>query len=403
LHQAIAQAHLRAAPSLEWKAPHIDSWKGRSGRIRIGIASTNLFNHSIGHTSRGLVEMLDRERFEVVVIRVGATPVDEFAAAIDHAADQVVLIPPGDLQKAREAIAALSLDILFWQDIGMDPITYLLAYARLAPVQVTSFGHPDTTGIPNMDYFISSSLYEVDGAQEDYSERLVTLADLGTLAYYHRPAMPTGANRGHFGLVDEEHVYLCPQALFKLHPDMDDVLLEIVERDDKARIVLIEPSLRHMRTSIEARMTQLSPKLGERLLRCADVMLDTLHFNGQNTSLEGFAMGVPIVTLPGTLQRSRHSYGMYRAMGFMDLVAESKSDYAAKAVAVATDPAFRAHSQASIAESAGVLYENAAFVRHCEEAFVNMVEQAAASRNTASDTPMTRRPESSREWPEWPA
>jgi protein O-GlcNAc transferase len=398
LHQAIARAHLRAAPSLAWKSPNIDHWTGSSGRVRIGIASTNLFNHSIGHTSRGLVEMLDRERFEVVVIRVGAAPADDVAAAIDRAADQVLVIPPGDLQQAREAIAALSLDILFWQDIGMNPITYLLAFARLAPIQVTSFGHPDTTGIPNMDYFISSSLYELDGAQEDYSEKLVMLPDMGTLAYYYRPAMPAEANRRDFGLDDDEHVYLCPQALFKLHPDMDDVLLEIVERDSRARIVLIEPSLRHMRTAIEARMTQLSPKLGERLtfikslphtnylrlLRCADVMLDTLHFNGQNTSLEGFAMGIPIVTLPGTLQRSRHTYGMYRAMNFMDLVADSKSDYAAKAVAVTTDPAFRAHCQSRIAESAGVLYENTAFVRHCEEAFVNMVEQAESTRRNSN-------------------
>ncbi|HYP67947.1 MAG TPA: tetratricopeptide repeat protein [Thiobacillaceae bacterium] len=389
LHQAIARAHLRAAPSLAWEAPHVDKWRGSSGRTRIGIASTNLCNHSIGHTSRGLVEILDRERFEVVVVRVGPAPADDIAAAIDRAADQVVVVPHGDLHKAREAIAALSLDILFWQDIGMDPITYLLAYARLAPVQVTSFGHPDTTGIPNMDYFISSSLYEVDGARGDYSEKLVTLPDLGTLAYYYRPAVPAETDRRDFGLKDDEHVYLCPQALFKLHPEMDDVLLEIVERDNKARIVLIEPALSHMRDAVESRMTRLSPRLGGRLhfikslpharylslLRCADVMLDTLHFNGQNTSLEGFAVGVPIVTLPGRLQRSRHTYGMYRAMNFMELVADSKSDYAAKALAVATDPAFRAHCQARITESAGVLYENTVFVRHCEEAFVNMVEQ----------------------------
>ncbi len=61
---------------------------------------------------------------------------------------------------------------------------------------------------------------------------------------------------------------------------------------------------------------------------------------------------------------------MYRAMNFMDLVADSKPDYAAKAVAVATDPAFRAHCQARIDEAAVVLYENTAFVRHCEEACV---------------------------------
>ncbi|MGO9443348.1 MAG: tetratricopeptide repeat protein [Thiobacillaceae bacterium] len=394
LHTRIAATHLHLAPSLAWRSPHVDEWIGTSGRIRIGVASANLSNHSIGHTSRGLVETLDRSRFEVVVIRIGATPSDEVALAIDRAADRVLRVPGGDLQKMREAIAALALDILFWQDIGMDPISYLLAFARLAPVQLTSFGHPDTTGIPNIDYFMSSSLYEVAEAQADYSEQLVVLPDVGTLAYYYRPPRPTGENRKAFGLSDDDHLYLCPQALFKIHPDMDDVLLDIVERDDRTRIVLVEPAQHHLRDSIERRMATLSPKLLARLtfigrlphteylrlVRCADVMLDTLHFSGQNTSLEGFAMGIPIVTLPGALQRSRHTYGMYRAMNFMDLVAESKSDYATKAVAVANDQSFRMHCQARIEGASGVLYQSTPFIRHCEAALAKMVSQVAANR-----------------------
>ena len=90
----------------------------------------------------------------------------------------------------RKPIADLSLDVLFWQDIGMDPLSYLLAFARLSPVQLTSFGHPDTTGIPNMDYFLSSSFYEMPGAADDYSEQLVLLEGAGTLSYYYPPAVP---------------------------------------------------------------------------------------------------------------------------------------------------------------------------------------------------------------------
>ncbi len=41
-----------------------------------------------------------------------------------------------------------SLDILFYPDLGMTPLTYFLAFARLAPVQCVSWGHPVTTGIP---------------------------------------------------------------------------------------------------------------------------------------------------------------------------------------------------------------------------------------------------------------
>src|SRR5947199_133897 len=83
---------------------------------------------------------------------------------IPRAADSVVTVPQ-DLAAAREAIARLELDVLFYQDVGLEPLSYFLAFSRLAPVQLTSFGHPDTTGIPNLDYFLSSSSYELPGAQ----------------------------------------------------------------------------------------------------------------------------------------------------------------------------------------------------------------------------------------------
>src|SRR5208337_1279441 len=95
-----------------------------------------------------------------------------------------------DFYRAREQIAALALDILFYQDIGMEPTSFFLAFARLAPVQCVSFGHPNTTGIPNMDYFVSNDLFEPPDAPSHYSERLILLHDLPTLAYYYKPPLP---------------------------------------------------------------------------------------------------------------------------------------------------------------------------------------------------------------------
>jgi len=393
LHTRIATAYLKAAPSLAWRATWLDSWKGPGERIRVGLASRNFYNHSIGHTSRGLVEMLDRSRFEVVVIRIGEAPFDAVAAAIDQAADQVVTVPLDDLQGARETIAGLELDVLFWQDIGMEPFSYLLAFSRLAPVQLTSFGHPDTTGIANVDYFLSSDLYESEESTAHYSERLVTLPGVGTLAYYRRPSVPPAVGRERYGFAEASHIYLCPQTLFKFHPDMDDVFLAIVERDEQALIVLIDPELPVLRAETEARLARRSPLLAQRLhfvprlshddylglIRCADVVLDTIHFNGQNTSLESFAMGVPIITLPGKFQRSRHTCGMYQAMDFLDLVAVDKDDYVAKALAVVIDPIFRAHCQSRIEASAGLLYLDSNFISACENALEDMVTQAAAA------------------------
>ena len=389
--RSMAQAYLKWNPSLAWTAPHVAGWKPPAGRIRIGLASRNFRNYGIGNTSRGLVERLDRERFEVVVVRFGPSPGDENAIAIDKAADRVVTLPadrPRTLEAAREAIAALELDILFYQDVGLEPLSYFLAFARLAPVQLTSFGHPDTTGIPNMDYFLSASLYELPGAERDYSERLVRIPEVGTLSYYYRPPTPKQpAARDELALEAGDHVYFCPQALHKVQPDMDRIFARIVELDPNARIVLIEFRA-HQREVLEERFARLSPALLERVrfiplapyeqflarLAAADVLLDTVHFNGQNTTLEAFHMGMPVVTLPGKIQRARHGFGLYTAMGFTDMIAADAEDYARKAVRVATDSAYRDSCRQRIRESCGVLFEDQRFIDRCEEAFIRMVK-----------------------------
>jgi protein O-GlcNAc transferase len=393
--KGMARVYLKWCPSLAWTAPHVPLWKGPRDRIRIGLASRFFRNHSIGNTSRGLVEKLDRDRFEVIVIRLVPSPGDESASLIDRAADRVVTLPMnasrprGDLQAARETIAQLQLDILFFQDVGLEPISYFLAFGRLAPVQLTSFGHPDTTGIPNLDYFLSGALYELPGAQRDYSERLVEIADVGTLAYYHRPPAPARPPAGEeLAAEPGDRIYLCPQTLPKIQPAMDEIFRRIIELDAHARIVLIEFEA-HQRRALEERFLRASRALHDRMrfvpmapypqflarLSRADVLLDTVHFNGQNTTLESFSVGTPVVTLPGSLQRARHGYGLYKAMGFMDLVATDADDYARKAVRVANDRAYRDSCRDRIRESCGVLFENRAFIESCETALREMVRE----------------------------
>ena len=171
---------------------------------------------------------------------------------------------------------------------------------------------------------------------------------------------------------------------------MDELFRAILAKDTHAKIVLIDPLDEELRPALERRLSMSRVVFIDSLpyedflalIACCDVMLDTLHFNGQNTNLEAFAMGVPVVTLPERLQRERHTYGMYRAMGFMDLVAKNADDYVQLAVRVANEAAYRQQCSARIAESCGVLFENRDFVRNCEAAFRQMLEaQALANKH----------------------
>ncbi len=105
------------------------------------------------------------------------------------------------------------------------------------------------------------------------------------------------------------------------------------------------------------------------LLRTADVALDTIHFNGMNSSLEALAMGTPVVTLPKHLQRGRHTQAMYRTMELTDCIARDTQDYIDIAVKIGTDPDYRQHVHRRIMERNAVLYENRRVVKEFERFF----------------------------------
>jgi predicted O-linked N-acetylglucosamine transferase (SPINDLY family) len=384
LHAKLAAVYLHLFPSLDYVAPHCRGEQPRERRrLRVGLVSRFFQVHSIGRTSRGFFSQLSRDEFEAIAIFIAPTVDDAFSRAIRAQADRSIDLPP-DLGAAREALARERLDVLFYQDIGMEPFGYFLAFSRLAPVQCVSFGHPDTTGIPAMDYFVSNDRYEPDGAERHYSERLFLLHGLPTLAYYEPPERGDArCARADFGLADADHVYLCPQSLFKFHPDMDALLAAILRRDPAGKLVVIEGLVPHwtqlLRQRWEAAMPEVADRIrflprmaGERyvdLIEAADVMLDTLHFNGMNTSLEAFAAGTPVVTWPGEFQRGRHTQAMYRAMGIEEAIVAGAGEYIARALELGTNPRSRAALRSRILERNAALYRDARVIREFERFF----------------------------------
>ena len=149
---------------------------------------------------------------------------------IEEAADDAVLLSPR-LAEAREQIAARELDVLFYTDIGMDPWAYFLAFA-LAAVQCVALGHPVTTGIPTIDYFLWCDRLEPAGAEGHYSERLVRFANMPH--HFSKPReLGHEGRRSDYPIPSEARWYVCHQTLFKIHPEFDGLIGEILRRDPR--------------------------------------------------------------------------------------------------------------------------------------------------------------------------
>jgi predicted O-linked N-acetylglucosamine transferase (SPINDLY family)/TolA-binding protein len=389
IQRATAEMYLRLHPQLGWRAPSATARDRRGRRLRVGFLSAFLHNHTIGKLYRGLLKELDRVRFEVVVFHAEPRG-DEIRREIDAAADRVVLLPT-QLEQARKAVSDAALDILFYPDVGMHNLCYFLSFARLAPVQVTSWGHPDTTGLPDMDYFVSSDLLEPAGAEAQYSERLVRLGRLP--CYYRRPRLPPKVGvRRQLGVPGGARLYACPQSLFKFHPEFDPTLGALLEADPNGVLLLVASEHAAWTATLKNRLQRVIGARAERvmfapimpegvfleLLLEADAIIDPVHFGGGNSTYEALGVGAPIVTLPGRFMRGRVTLGCYRQMGFEDLVASSPAEYVALAVRLANDRDFREAMRAQVRERAEVLFNDELAVRELEAFMEKAFDEAVA-------------------------
>jgi uncharacterized protein (TIGR03032 family) len=367
------------------------NWQPKGKRPRVGFLSAHFCNHTIGRLNVGMIERLPKDKFEVVVIALRHHQ-DDFTQRFQQAADQYVSVPRSPAA-ARKMIAELKLDILIFADVGMDALTQTLCYSRMAPIQAVTWGHPDTTGSPAMDYFISSDLAEGENADEHYSEKLVRLPTMGV--FYHWPeAGGAERSRESFGLNPDRNCYLCPQTLFKFHPDFDVVLSGILQSDPNGEIAVIEGRVpawtqalknRWRRTLGEERLSRVRflPAVPQadflQLLRAGDVMLDPYPFGGGNTTYEALAMGTPVVTRSVEFLRGRLALGLYRRMGFTDLIVHTPEEYVALSVRLAGDRQYQASVRKAIQESRSVLFENTDDI----DAYSQMLDQLIAGGSKA--------------------
>lgn len=388
IQSRIASLYIRACPSLNFISPGcLSRYYSPSGKkFKIGFVSRFFHMHTIGEVTVGLIQKLCRKSFEVILFYLPG-PEDDLGRLIQKSADKVVMLP-SDLESARNLIANEHLDLILYCDIGMDPFTYFLAFARLAPVQCVTWGHPDTTGIPTVDYFLSCDDQEPEDAQNHYTEKLVRLPGLPT--YYIAPSVfPPQKTRAHFNLNEHTHYYFCSQAPFKVHPDFDQAIREILLADRKGKVLFARGHNSSLTHQLLRRFHRTMPDVVDRiqflphqtgqdylhLLPLCDVILDTTCFSGGNTALKAFSVAAPIVTLPGSFARSRTTYACYKQMGILDCVAKDLADYIRIALRLANEPVWRSTICEQIKKNSHILFENIEVVRAMERFFIEAIER----------------------------
>jgi len=357
---------------------------GRSGsKLRLGIVTAQVRSHSVwAALTKGLVRHLNRDKFELHLFQLD--PASD--AETDWAIRQVAHLEsrPKDLRGWVAAIRASNLDAVLFPEIGMDPITAQLAAMRLAPLQATTWGHPQTSGLPTIDVYFSAVALEPAASQTHYSERLVCLPNLGACVEPWSPVIPAMPALGDVG---DEPLVLCPGTPFKYAPAHDWVWPRIAKglrRHGGGRLVFFLDSPTEMNQRLRLRLRRafraegldfdkqvyLLPFLPRPqffgLMRNSALMLDTLGFSGFNTALQGIEAGLPVLAREAEFMRGRLASGIIRQLDLPQLVAESDEEFVEKAIRLTGDAATRAMLVRHIEQRRVKLYDDLEPIRALE-------------------------------------
>ena len=359
LHVGIAGLHRRLCPRL---AQERSSAGLAHTPRRIGVISRYLKPHTIADYFVEMLHSVQAQGLPLSIFTFERTT-NPFLERLSHYSASMHRLP-ADLWAAADAITREKLDLLLYLDIGMDPLTYFLAHVRLAPLQCALYGHPDTTGIPTVDYFISPAIMEPSHGEEHYSENLCALP--GLVSGVGRPRWPGKFSRHELGLPADRTLFLCPQSLFKLHPGFDHALRRLLEEDLDASLLLFRAPKKawdeHLerRLNLGSRLVWLPPTSSERFLAtcdAVDAVLDTPCFSGGATSYKILGIGVPMVAWLGEFMRSRQTAGLYAHLKINGPVASSEDEYVDLALRVAHDAAYKAELRQLLVEGASALFD----------------------------------------------
>ena len=373
----------------------ISSDRTSSRKIRIGYLSSHFRDHTVAQLFSGWLRHCDKDEFEVVCYYTGKNQ-DEMTALFKQHSDAFYHISenlPNSFERLCQQVLADQLDALIFTDIGMSPHTDKIAALRLAPIQSVAWGHPITSGLPTIDYFLSSDRMEPDHAADHYTEQLVRLPGIG-ISYPH-PVLPkTRKSRADFNLSDRSVVYLCCQSLYKYLPQYDYIFAEIATQVPTAKFVFLSSlNSSYITDKFQRRLERafaayglssqdycaILPRLDRddylSLNLVADIFLDSIDWSGGNTTLEAIACNLPIVTLPGEFMRGRHAYAMLQMLEIADTIAASAADYISIATRLGLEPQWRQEIVEQIQVRSTQLYDDKTCIIALEDFFKTLIRR----------------------------
>lgn len=333
-------------------------------KIRLGILAYSFLPSAETFAYLPVYEYLSRD-FEVILyslIETGHT-LEQYCQL---SANSFKLLPQ-ELSAQVNTIRSDDIDILFIAT-NVTAITnqiFLLASFRLGRIQVTSGASVVTTGMRNIDYYISGTLTDPSPtAQDQYQEKLIKLEGSAHCFSYgtEEGKITTPIERNNLGIPEDAFVFISCANYFKIIPELVETWVKIINQVPNSVLVLLpfgpNWSNNYPKTQFINHLNSIFIKYEletERLIvldpqpvpdrqdmkeyyKIADVYLDSFPFAGTTSLIEPLQVNLPVIARRGHCFRSAMGAAMIQTLNISDLVADSEESYIRLAVQLGNNP-----------------------------------------------------------------
>jgi len=318
-------------------------------RLRVGYVSGDFRNHAAAYWIEPLLASLHNIDFAVICYSNSAR-VDAVTERIKPFADRWVECAAITDEALAERIRADGIDILV--DLSSHTEGHrLLTFARQpAPIQVSWFGFPVTTGLQTIQYRLTDAVMDPPGESEGfYSEKLIRLNRFYA-AFRPDPTAPdvckgpalrngfvTFASFNTFAKITQSMLELWASILAETPHSRMHIQAAGLEYQELAGAILsvfAESGVESHRLTLRG-WTGIEDYL--RLGQEVDIALDPFPFNGGVTTCHALWMGLPVITMSGQSAASRVGASILGHLGLSEYVAHDPDAYREKAMALAQD------------------------------------------------------------------
>ena len=322
-------------------------------KLRVGYLSADFRLHPLASLISELIELHDRNTFEVYAYSYGLNDKSPERKRLERAFDSFVDIRTLSTLDAATKINQDEIDILVDLTGFTQTSRSQIVALRPTPINVSWLGFPGTMGDldcePLFDYILSDAFITPPSEANAYSEKLALLPRTYQPNDTKRP-IGKAKSRIEYGLPESGIVFCCFNQTFKILPEVFDCWIRLLKQTPNSVLWLLECNqwakanlIREAETlGINKDRLIFAPRLpmAEHLARqtCADLFLDTLPYNAHTTTSDALWMGLPVLTCAGDTFASRVAGSLLKAANLEELVTYTLEEYESKALALAKNP-----------------------------------------------------------------